>query len=121
MARLEKHPCVRGLSFTSFLILPFQRITRLKLLVQVRRVNQETTEHHRDTLHSHFKQWEISKYLFEINNFNFLKNIFFLQNILKKAEEDSEREVNAIKAHQRLEQVTTRGRRGGLHLSRFAR
>lgn len=35
MALLEKHPCVRGLSFTSFLILPFQRITRLKLLVQV--------------------------------------------------------------------------------------
>lgn len=35
MAELEKHSCVRGLSFTSFLILPFQRITRLKLLVQV--------------------------------------------------------------------------------------
>uniref|UniRef100_A0A8C6WT60 Neuronal guanine nucleotide exchange factor n=1 Tax=Neogobius melanostomus TaxID=47308 RepID=A0A8C6WT60_9GOBI len=60
MESLEKHPRVRGLSFTSFLILPFQRITRLKLLVQ---------------------------------------------NILKKAEEGSEREVNAIKAHQRLEQI----------------
>uniref|UniRef100_A0A3Q3AP02 Neuronal guanine nucleotide exchange factor n=1 Tax=Kryptolebias marmoratus TaxID=37003 RepID=A0A3Q3AP02_KRYMA len=34
MADLEKHPCVKGLSFTSFLILPFQRITKLKLLVQ---------------------------------------------------------------------------------------
>uniref|UniRef100_A0A671P9N4 Neuronal guanine nucleotide exchange factor n=1 Tax=Sinocyclocheilus anshuiensis TaxID=1608454 RepID=A0A671P9N4_9TELE len=31
---LEKQPKVKGLSFTSFLILPFQRITRLKLLVQ---------------------------------------------------------------------------------------
>lgn len=60
MESLEKHPRVRGLSFTSFLILPFQRITRLKLLVQ---------------------------------------------NILKKAEEGSEREANAIKAHQRLEQI----------------
>ncbi|XP_041850785.1 ephexin-1 isoform X2 [Melanotaenia boesemani] len=60
MALLEKHPRVRGLSFTSFLILPFQRITRLKLLVQ---------------------------------------------NILKKAEEHSEREANAIKAHQQLEQI----------------
>lgn len=35
MATLENHPRVKGLSFTSFLILPFQRITRLKLLVQV--------------------------------------------------------------------------------------
>ncbi|KAK7906769.1 hypothetical protein WMY93_015381 [Mugilogobius chulae] len=60
MESLEKHPRVRGLSFPSFLILPFQRITRLKLLVQ---------------------------------------------NILKKAEEGSEREANAIKAHQRLEQI----------------
>lgn len=60
METLEKHPRVRGLTFTSFLILPFQRITRLKLLVQ---------------------------------------------NILKKAEEGSEREANAIKAHQRLEQI----------------
>lgn len=60
MESLETHPRVRGLSFTSFLILPFQRITRLKLLVQ---------------------------------------------NILKKAEEGSEREANAIKAHQRLEQI----------------
>ncbi|XP_072311486.1 ephexin-1 [Eucyclogobius newberryi] len=60
METLEKHSRVRGLSFTSFLILPFQRITRLKLLVQ---------------------------------------------NILKKVEEGSEREANAIKAHQRLEQI----------------
>ncbi|KAM9318625.1 ephexin-1 [Pholidichthys leucotaenia] len=60
MAVLENHPRVKGLSFTSFLILPFQRITRLKLLVQ---------------------------------------------NILKKAEENSERETNAIKAHQQLERI----------------
>uniref|UniRef100_A0A4W5P0J8 Neuronal guanine nucleotide exchange factor n=1 Tax=Hucho hucho TaxID=62062 RepID=A0A4W5P0J8_9TELE len=59
MAQLENHPCVRGLSFTSFLILPFQRITRLKMLVQ---------------------------------------------NILKKAEENSKMEANAIKAHHQLEQ-----------------
>ncbi|XP_037632010.1 ephexin-1 [Sebastes umbrosus] len=60
MASLENHPRVRGLSFTSFLILPFQRITRLKLLVQ---------------------------------------------NILKKGEENSDREANAIKAHQQLGQI----------------
>ncbi|KAL4647129.1 ephexin-1 [Arapaima gigas] len=60
MAKLENQPKVRGLSFTSFLILPFQRITRLKLLVQ---------------------------------------------NILKKVEENSEREANAIKAHEELERI----------------
>uniref|UniRef100_UPI00398F5D90 ephexin-1 n=1 Tax=Pristiophorus japonicus TaxID=55135 RepID=UPI00398F5D90 len=34
LAELEKDPKCRGLPFPSFLILPFQRITRLKLLVQ---------------------------------------------------------------------------------------
>ncbi|XP_019943563.2 ephexin-1 [Paralichthys olivaceus] len=73
MAALENHPCVRGLSFTSFLILPFQRITRLKLLVQ---------------------------------------------NILKKAEEGSERETNAIKAHQQLEQIVKECNEGVRKMSR---
>ncbi|KAF3692554.1 Ephexin-1 Eph-interacting exchange protein Neuronal guanine nucleotide exchange factor [Channa argus] len=73
MAALEKHPRVRGLSFTSFLILPFQRITRLKLLVQ---------------------------------------------NILKKAEENSEREANAIKAHQQLEQIVKECNEGVRKMSR---
>ncbi|KAM6970511.1 ephexin-1 [Aplochiton taeniatus] len=73
MAALENQPRVRGLSFTSFLILPFQRITRLKLLVQ---------------------------------------------NILKKAEENSEREANAIKAHQRLEQIVRECNEGARKMSR---
>ncbi|XP_057694647.1 ephexin-1 isoform X2 [Corythoichthys intestinalis] len=73
MTQLENHPCVRGLSFTSFLILPFQRITRLKLLVQ---------------------------------------------NILKNAEEHSEREANAIKAHQRLEQIVKECNEGVRKMSR---
>ncbi|XP_061923821.1 ephexin-1 isoform X1 [Entelurus aequoreus] len=73
MATLENHPCVRGLSFTSFLILPFQRITRLKLLVQ---------------------------------------------NILKKTEENSEREANAINAHQRLEQIVKECNDGVRKMSR---
>lgn len=73
MAVLENHPCVRGLSFTSFLILPFQRITRLKLLVQ---------------------------------------------NILKKAEENTEREANAIKAHQQLEQIVKECNEGVRKMSR---
>ncbi|XP_070762223.1 ephexin-1 [Enoplosus armatus] len=73
MATLENHPRVRGLSFTSFLILPFQRITRLKLLVQ---------------------------------------------NILKKAEENSEREANAIKAHQQLEQIVKECNEGVRKMSR---
>lgn len=34
VAHLENNPICRGLPFSSFLILPFQRITRLKLLVQ---------------------------------------------------------------------------------------
>lgn len=73
MATLENHPRVRGLSFTSFLILPFQRITRLKLLVQ---------------------------------------------NILKKAEENSEREASAIKAHQQLEQIVKECNEGVRKMSR---
>ncbi|XP_062241502.1 ephexin-1 [Platichthys flesus] len=73
MAALENHSCVRGLSFTSFLILPFQRITRLKLLVQ---------------------------------------------NILKKAEENSEREFNAIKAHKQLEQIVKECNEGVRKMSR---
>ncbi|KAM6932670.1 ephexin-1 isoform 2-T2 [Lycodopsis pacificus] len=73
MASLENHPRLRGLSFTSFLILPFQRITRLKLLVQ---------------------------------------------NILKKAEENSERETNAIKAHQQLEQIVKECNEGVRKMSR---
>nr|XP_046244009.1 ephexin-1 isoform X2 [Scatophagus argus] len=73
MVALENHPRVRGLSFTSFLILPFQRITRLKLLVQ---------------------------------------------NILKKAEENSEREASAIKAHQQLEQIVKECNEGVRKMSR---
>ncbi|TDH14729.1 hypothetical protein EPR50_G00023390 [Perca flavescens] len=73
MAALENHPHVRGLSFTSFLILPFQRITRLKMLVQ---------------------------------------------NILKKADENSEREANAIKAHQQLEQIVKECNEGVRKMSR---
>uniref|UniRef100_A0A8C5CDI0 Neuronal guanine nucleotide exchange factor n=1 Tax=Gadus morhua TaxID=8049 RepID=A0A8C5CDI0_GADMO len=70
---LEKLPCLRGLSFTSFLILPFQRIVRLKLLVQ---------------------------------------------NILKKVEENSERETNAIKAHKELEQIVKDCNEGVRKMSR---
>ncbi|XP_030600749.1 ephexin-1 [Archocentrus centrarchus] len=73
MATLEKHSCVKGLTFTSFLILPFQRITRLKLLVQ---------------------------------------------NILKKAEEHTEREKNAIKAHQQLEKIVKECNEGVRKMSR---
>uniref|UniRef100_A0A8C3AAE7 Neuronal guanine nucleotide exchange factor n=2 Tax=Cyclopterus lumpus TaxID=8103 RepID=A0A8C3AAE7_CYCLU len=73
MVSLENDPTVRGLSFTSFLILPFQRITRLKLLVQ---------------------------------------------NILKKAEENSKREANAIKAHQQLEQIVKECNEGVRKMSR---
>lgn len=35
ISQLEMDPKCKGLPFSSFLILPFQRITRLKLLVQV--------------------------------------------------------------------------------------
>ncbi|XP_048836183.1 ephexin-1 [Brienomyrus brachyistius] len=73
MAKLENQPKVRGLSFTSFLILPFQRITRLKLLVQ---------------------------------------------NILKKAEENSDREANAVKAHEELERIVKECNEGVRKMSR---
>ncbi|KPP74477.1 rho guanine nucleotide exchange factor 19-like [Scleropages formosus] len=35
LARLEEHPICQRLPLTSFLILPFQRITRLKMLVEI--------------------------------------------------------------------------------------
>nr|XP_046170986.1 ephexin-1-like [Oncorhynchus gorbuscha] len=73
MAHLENQPYVRGLSFTSFLILPFQRITRLKMLVQ---------------------------------------------NILKRAEENSDMEANAIKAHHQLEQIVKECNEGVRKMSR---
>ncbi|XP_029537266.1 ephexin-1-like [Oncorhynchus nerka] len=73
MAHLENQPHVRGLSFTSFLILPFQRITRLKMLVQ---------------------------------------------NILKRAEENSDMEANAIKAHHQLEQIVKECNEGVRKMSR---
>lgn len=37
LARLEESPVCQRLPLTSFLILPFQRITRLKMLVEVPR------------------------------------------------------------------------------------
>ncbi|XP_005997236.3 ephexin-1 [Latimeria chalumnae] len=70
---LEKDPRCKGLSFSSFLILPFQRITRLKLLVQ---------------------------------------------NILKRVEEGSEREVSAVKAHWELEKVIQACNEGVRKMSR---
>uniref|UniRef100_A0A9J8AWS4 Neuronal guanine nucleotide exchange factor n=1 Tax=Cyprinus carpio carpio TaxID=630221 RepID=A0A9J8AWS4_CYPCA len=73
MSMLENQPKVKGLSFTSFLILPFQRITRLKLLVQ---------------------------------------------NILKKVEENSEREKTAISAHQELERIVKECNEGVRKMSR---
>lgn len=73
MSILENQPKVKGLSFTSFLILPFQRITRLKLLVQ---------------------------------------------NILKKVEENSEREKTAILAHQELERIVKECNEGVRKMSR---
>ncbi|XP_056612474.1 ephexin-1 [Triplophysa dalaica] len=73
MSILENQPKVKGLSFTSFLILPFQRITRLKLLVQ---------------------------------------------NILKKVEENSEREKSAILAHQELERIVKECNEGVRKMSR---
>ncbi|KAG7281418.1 hypothetical protein CRUP_029867 [Coryphaenoides rupestris] len=73
ISTLEKMSCVRGLSFMSFLILPFQRITRLKMLVQ---------------------------------------------NILKRAEENTEREAHAIQAHQKLEQIVKECNEGVRKMSR---
>lgn len=40
LARLEESPVCQRLPLTSFLILPFQRITRLKMLVEVPREHQ---------------------------------------------------------------------------------
>lgn len=39
LARLEEDPICQRLPLTSFLILPFQRITRLKMLVEVHNLN----------------------------------------------------------------------------------
>ncbi|XP_039203035.1 ephexin-1 isoform X2 [Crotalus tigris] len=71
--QLELDPKCKGLPFSSFLILPFQRITRLKLLVQ---------------------------------------------NILKKVEEKSEREITALEAHKELEIVVKACNEGVRKMSR---
>ncbi|XP_070609150.1 ephexin-1 isoform X2 [Erythrolamprus reginae] len=71
--QLELDPKCKGLPFSSFLILPFQRITRLKLLVQ---------------------------------------------NILKKVEEKSEREVTALEAHKELEVIVKACNEGVRKMSR---
>ncbi|MBZ3874314.1 Ephexin-1 [Sciurus carolinensis] len=54
IAQLELDPKCRGLPFSSFLILPFQRITRLKLLVQniLKRV-EESSEREGTALDAH--------------------------------------------------------------------
>ncbi|XP_037705511.1 ephexin-1 isoform X1 [Choloepus didactylus] len=54
IGQLELNPKCKGLPFSSFLILPFQRITRLKLLVQsiLKRV-EEQSEHERTALDAH--------------------------------------------------------------------
>ncbi|KAI6053815.1 ephexin-1 isoform X1 [Marmota monax] len=54
IAQLELDPKCRGLPFSSFLILPFQRITRLKLLVQniLKRV-EESSEREGTALEAH--------------------------------------------------------------------
>lgn len=41
LARLEEDPICQRLPLTSFLILPFQRITRLKMLVEVGRISTD--------------------------------------------------------------------------------
>nr|XP_028586548.1 ephexin-1 isoform X1 [Podarcis muralis]XP_028586549.1 ephexin-1 isoform X1 [Podarcis muralis]XP_028586550.1 ephexin-1 isoform X1 [Podarcis muralis] len=73
ISHLELDPKCKGLPFSSFLILPFQRITRLKLLVQ---------------------------------------------NILKKVEEKSEREITALEAHKELETVVKACNEGVRKMSR---
>ncbi|XP_044291235.1 ephexin-1 isoform X2 [Varanus komodoensis] len=73
ITQLELDPKCKGLPFSSFLILPFQRITRLKLLVQ---------------------------------------------NILKKVEEKSEREITALEAHKELETVVKACNEGVRKMSR---
>ncbi|XP_077205411.1 ephexin-1 isoform X2 [Paroedura picta] len=73
ISQLEMDPKCKGLPFSSFLILPFQRITRLKLLVQ---------------------------------------------NILKKVEEKSEREITALEAHKELETVVKACNEGVRKMSR---
>lgn len=40
LARLEESPVCQRLPLTSFLILPFQRVTRLKMLVEVAHFRQ---------------------------------------------------------------------------------
>ncbi|XP_059804485.1 ephexin-1 isoform X1 [Hypanus sabinus] len=54
MAELEKDPKCRGLPFPSFLILPFQRITRLKLLVQnILKIAEEESKRESTAVRAH--------------------------------------------------------------------
>ncbi|XP_069752748.1 LOW QUALITY PROTEIN: ephexin-1-like [Narcine bancroftii] len=62
MAELEKDPKCRGLPFPSFLILPFQRITRLKLLVQnILKIAEEESRRETTAVNAHKELEKIIK------------------------------------------------------------
>lgn len=62
MAELEKDPKCRGLPFPSFLILPFQRITRLKLLVQnILKIAEEESKRENTAVTAHKELEKIIK------------------------------------------------------------
>ncbi|XP_051873715.1 ephexin-1 isoform X1 [Pristis pectinata] len=62
MAELEKDPKCRGLPFPSFLILPFQRITRLKLLVQnILKIAEEESKRESTAVRAHQELEKIIK------------------------------------------------------------
>lgn len=87
MEKLERSPVCQRLPLRSFLVLPFQRITRLKLLVQVC-----------VCVCAFVCVWVYSRFEQSFNNFS-------VQNIVKRTAPGTAEATQAIKAFKLLEKV----------------
>ncbi|KAJ6651777.1 hypothetical protein lerEdw1_019496 [Lerista edwardsae] len=107
LEKLESDPVCQRLSLKSFLILPFQRITRLKLLVQVTAMGtpissstgqQATTD--RTKRYSQHVQKLARPFALDPNPF-----ASTLQNILKRTPPGADEELQATQAYDALEKL----------------
>lgn len=90
--KLERSPVCQRLPFRSFLVLPFQRITRIKLLVQVRAL---VCVYVRAFVFFLFNTLKFSSFFFSV----------FLQNIVKRTTPGTPEATHAIKSLKLVEKV----------------
>lgn len=110
LARLEESPVCQRLPLTSFLILPFQRITRLKMLVEVPRGRQAAVRAGQADAtvpataplgHPQVARVTLGEIMVCLTLTDFT-----LQNILKRTAQGSEDEDMATKAFNALKEVS---------------